>query len=152
MCCFFCFFFKQKTAYEMRISDWSSDVCSSDLEDQYYYNTAFQIDATGESDGTSYLADESRYSHVLTLNGNAAIASQRFVFDGTGDYVLQHTSTRALWTPGWFTSWAVYQLAFTTNTTSMIRSEEHTPELHSQMHNTEAVFLLHKNKKISFVY
>src|SRR3546814_8999027 len=29
-CCLF-FFFKQKTAYEMRISDWSSDVCSSDL-------------------------------------------------------------------------------------------------------------------------
>src|SRR3546814_6665607 len=28
--CIFCFF-KQKTAYEMRISDWSSDVCSSDL-------------------------------------------------------------------------------------------------------------------------
>src|SRR3546814_4482433 len=28
---FFLFFFKQKTAYEMRISDWSSDVCSSDL-------------------------------------------------------------------------------------------------------------------------
>src|SRR3546814_1746565 len=26
-----CFFFKQKTAYVMRISDWSSDVCSSDL-------------------------------------------------------------------------------------------------------------------------
>src|SRR3546814_7145438 len=33
MFCWFCFFFffKQKTAYEMRISDWSSDVCSSDL-------------------------------------------------------------------------------------------------------------------------
>src|SRR3546814_4331344 len=28
------FFFKQKTAYEMRISDWSSDVCSSDLRIQ----------------------------------------------------------------------------------------------------------------------
>src|SRR3546814_4585681 len=28
---FFFFFFKQKTAYEVRISDWSSDVCSSDL-------------------------------------------------------------------------------------------------------------------------
>src|SRR3546814_5687582 len=27
------FFFKQKTAYERRISDWSSDVCSSDLQD-----------------------------------------------------------------------------------------------------------------------
>src|SRR3546814_2476445 len=43
MCCSFCwsyimiyvtflFFFKPKTAYEMRISDWSSDVCSSDLQ------------------------------------------------------------------------------------------------------------------------
>src|SRR3546814_1643105 len=45
----FCFFFKQKTAYEMRISDWSSDVCSSDLihsdghrpmlRDVFYYIT-----------------------------------------------------------------------------------------------------------------
>src|SRR3546814_20604564 len=33
MCfCYLLFFFKQKTAYEMRISDWSSDVCSSDLQ------------------------------------------------------------------------------------------------------------------------
>src|SRR3546814_4715219 len=31
ICPLFFFFFKQKTAYEMRISDWSSDVCSSDL-------------------------------------------------------------------------------------------------------------------------
>src|SRR3546814_7035075 len=31
MCMICFFFFKQKTAYEMRISDWSSDVCSSDL-------------------------------------------------------------------------------------------------------------------------
>src|SRR3546814_15900524 len=30
----FFFFFKQKTAYEMRISDWSSDVCSSDLHEE----------------------------------------------------------------------------------------------------------------------
>src|SRR3546814_1174474 len=29
--CLYFFFFKQKTAYEVRISDWSSDVCSSDL-------------------------------------------------------------------------------------------------------------------------
>src|SRR3546814_4105642 len=36
MCCtLFVFFFKQKTAYEMRISDWSSDVCSSDLQREY---------------------------------------------------------------------------------------------------------------------
>src|SRR3546814_2394419 len=31
----FFFFFKQKTAYEMRISDWSSDVCSSDLFERH---------------------------------------------------------------------------------------------------------------------
>src|SRR3546814_10385277 len=39
---FFFFFFKQKTAYEMRISDWSSDVCSSDLVgDDYYQSWSF---------------------------------------------------------------------------------------------------------------
>src|SRR3546814_5938094 len=36
---FFFFFFKQKTAYEMRISDWSSDVCSSDLLDAAHGTT-----------------------------------------------------------------------------------------------------------------
>src|SRR3546814_5820395 len=38
------FFFKQKTAYEMRISDWSSDVCSSDLDQQ-------RIEGAGQSSG-----------------------------------------------------------------------------------------------------
>src|SRR3546814_7132814 len=33
------FFFKQKTAYEMRISDWSSDVCSSDLQLYHHRGT-----------------------------------------------------------------------------------------------------------------
>src|SRR3546814_7841172 len=61
LCCwFYCllvflfcsfFFFKQKTAYEMRISDWSSDVCSSDLfmlqyayreYDYYWYDWYFR--------------------------------------------------------------------------------------------------------------
>src|SRR5881628_1430850 len=44
--CFF--FFKQKTAYEMSVSDWSSDVCSSDLGLNRYYNPAdglFDLDA-----------------------------------------------------------------------------------------------------------
>src|SRR3546814_1260348 len=43
----FFFFFKQKTAYEMRISDWSSDVCSSDLpplwRDVRVLRVAFQV-------------------------------------------------------------------------------------------------------------
>src|SRR3546814_2932601 len=43
---FFCFV-KQKTAYEMRISDWSLDVCSSDLSDQLYDRPAIGV---GRSD------------------------------------------------------------------------------------------------------
>src|SRR3546814_9240535 len=52
-CVFFFFFVKQKTAYEMRISDWSSDVCSSDLQ-QYQggdHGGRFEID--GDSSITS---------------------------------------------------------------------------------------------------
>src|SRR3546814_956831 len=41
----FIFFFKQKTAYDMRISDWSSDVCSSDLDQM----THFRMIGTAET-------------------------------------------------------------------------------------------------------
>src|SRR3546814_13787379 len=47
------FFFKQKTAYEMRISDWSSDVCSSDLVDSLHpcgnkcFGMAFKLASVG---------------------------------------------------------------------------------------------------------
>src|SRR3546814_6186843 len=47
MCLMF-FFFKQKTAYEMRISDWSSDVCSSDLL-RSARPTPLQVPGTGWS-------------------------------------------------------------------------------------------------------
>src|SRR3546814_6601757 len=40
---FIVFFFKQKTAYEMRISDWSSDVCSSDLAAHTTFNSSVAI-------------------------------------------------------------------------------------------------------------
>src|SRR3546814_9919070 len=39
----FFFFFKQKTAYELRISDWSSDVCSSDLYISRYHNRRIDL-------------------------------------------------------------------------------------------------------------
>src|SRR3546814_7136627 len=41
------FFFKQKTAYEMRISDWSSDVCSSDLAQQQDPVAEIAVDLPG---------------------------------------------------------------------------------------------------------
>src|SRR3546814_19224973 len=51
MCVVFLFFFKQKTAYEMRISDWSSDVCSSDEVKIYAsYGTGYKA---GGFDGSS---------------------------------------------------------------------------------------------------
>src|SRR3546814_6451639 len=45
---YYIFFFKQKTAYEMRISDWSSDVCSSDLRDA---EPAREADPPGDAQG-----------------------------------------------------------------------------------------------------
>src|SRR3546814_8344723 len=42
------FFFKQKTAYEMRISDWSSDVCSSDLTEHGASGAGHRPNAVGE--------------------------------------------------------------------------------------------------------
>src|SRR3546814_7027553 len=41
---YFFFFFKQKKAYEMRISDWSSDVCSSDLIQMKIVRLEFALD------------------------------------------------------------------------------------------------------------
>src|SRR3546814_3924842 len=55
------FFFKQKTAYEMRISDWSSDVCSSDLamidlmHDRRFTQLVIEC-GTYESDGIGHTA------------------------------------------------------------------------------------------------
>src|SRR3546814_4513214 len=57
MCICFC---KQKTAYEMRISDWSSDVCSSDLSSK-----AASRNATSQSNGSSQRVDESVIINLL---------------------------------------------------------------------------------------
>src|SRR3546814_3728753 len=56
----FFFFFKQKTAYEMRISDWSSDVCSSDLRIE------------GQVRGVAQMIEDDRYC-IDVLNQVQAI-------------------------------------------------------------------------------
>src|SRR3546814_3480757 len=61
MCCYVLFFFvfKQKTAYERRISDWSSDVCSSDLTGLHHYRwsrekaIAYYNDSLGTPEGSN---------------------------------------------------------------------------------------------------
>src|SRR3546814_5803324 len=56
------FFFKQKTAYEMRISDWSSDVCSSDLP---VNGVPLKSSASGSITDSASLADT--FDTFLTL-------------------------------------------------------------------------------------
>src|SRR3546814_10748813 len=48
------FFFMQKTAYDMSISDWSSDVCSSDLYDSFYRAKAMWHDELADVTELSY--------------------------------------------------------------------------------------------------
>src|SRR3546814_5539856 len=55
------FFFKQKTAYEMRISDWSSDVCSSDLPEAVEVAGAHPLGGAGQ--GTDGPADRAGDEH-----------------------------------------------------------------------------------------
>src|SRR3546814_9612041 len=62
------FFFKQKTAYEMRISDWSSDVCSSDLCEACRYS-----DPIFGPDGTvAFLMRDGDVTRLETVKGNQA--------------------------------------------------------------------------------
>src|SRR3546814_1135283 len=62
------FFFKQKTAYEMRISDWSSDVCSSDLNDLLQNQSAKRVLIVGADRAGEVLSRDlhrdNRYSVV----------------------------------------------------------------------------------------
>src|SRR3546814_6944291 len=53
VCGFYFFFFKQKTAYEMRISDWSSDVCSSDLDVIIAFEAILRQDPAAAHDACS---------------------------------------------------------------------------------------------------
>src|SRR3546814_4346566 len=65
MCVVCFFFFKQKTAYEMRISDWSSDVCPSDLILAVVVRGGGNVgDFIGRID-TANAADDPKFSDVL---------------------------------------------------------------------------------------
>src|SRR3546814_130268 len=60
------FFFKQKTAYEMRISDWSSDVCSSDLKgDRLKFSPEYTIGGSAD-----YSFDIGQYNGTFSVSGN----------------------------------------------------------------------------------
>src|SRR3546814_1900623 len=71
------FFFKQKTAYEMRISDWSSDVCSSDLAARQ--PEALKAVVTLCSTDDRY-ADDIHYMGGCLLGENLGWASTMFCY------------------------------------------------------------------------
>src|SRR3546814_3421665 len=113
----FLFFFKQKTAYEMRISDWSSDVCSSDLS-------------------------SAQPDFHLVLSYRAAILSLM-----RGDDMQMPYAVEAQGLVKDFGSFrAVNGIDIAVPTGSIYRSEEHTSELQSLMRISYAVFCLKKKK------
>src|SRR3546814_10470311 len=123
LCCVF-FFFKQKTAYEMRISDWSSDVCSSDLG----------VGGCAAS-GHFFVLTACARERISGLPGPSGSTPQRRgpawqLFDSAGG-----KSPRC-------------RCADWRRRICAARSEEHTSELQSLMRISYAVFCLKKKKKI----
>src|SRR3546814_1871966 len=124
------FFFKQKTAYEMRISDWSSDVCSSDLSRRRALRDRGHERSSPDGDARTVVrarrhALPARSSPLRCTRGSARC---RRIRAGPG------RPWRSCTTVGL--------------TYRHYRSEEHTSELQSLMRISYAVFCL-KKKNIS---
>src|SRR3546814_7437288 len=126
----FFFFFKQKTAYEMRISDWSSDVCSSDLH--------FGGSACDKS------MDLCRVRFGMAGNQRCLV---RHRFEGVGG-VPDERAARFM-PRGHLGAHMLYGLEAADKATELfalasiidsLRSEEHTSELQSLMRISYAVF------------
>src|SRR3546814_4899697 len=128
MCRFlFCvfFFFKQKTAYEMRISDWSSDVCS-------------------ESRYAIHLLDLASGKLTLLSKGSSQDSEPAWSPDGTKiAYVADGTRLMVTDLAGEATLAASVPVS-TDRMRPSERSEEHTSELQSLMRISYAVFCLKK--------
>src|SRR3546814_10296456 len=75
VCLFFFLFFKQKTAYEMRISDWSSDVCSSDLVRERPRDSALWVDIARFRDANAdTLGARDAVDYAIELDGKNSAA------------------------------------------------------------------------------
>src|SRR3546814_10300467 len=128
------FFFKQKTAYEMRISDWSSDVCSSDLW-------------PGMEEGkfgvcTGPIMASSNYFRIV-ISGKGAHAAMPHM--GIDPIMAATQLVQALQTIV-TRNRNPYDPAVLSLTQIHARSEEHTSELQSLMRISYAVFCLKKKK------
>src|SRR3546814_4643406 len=122
--CYF-FFFKQKTAYEIRISDWSSDVCSSDLSSRRAVRSRSATACSAISDGPNAGATVLRCAPCSGSSIAMNIAS----------FTLVSCISKRTIPP-------------CSNDEENVcgRSEEHTSELQSLMRISYAVFCLKKKK------
>src|SRR3546814_3953462 len=132
VCCCVVFFFKQKTAYEMRISDWSSDVCSSDLQIPVSQRTQPLVSRQGLYRGVR----QSRLHPRLPRAGDARSRPA----DGA-DERLPDADRHGDTAPA--DGAALRQRARARRMVAE-RSEEHTSELQSLMRISYAVFCLKK--------
>src|SRR3546814_7145350 len=91
-CAFFVvfFFFKQKTAYEMRISDWSSDVCSSDLAQAFADHGQVVV-------GRFDRREAARPLQRMPARGEAALRQQRSEERRVGKECV--STCRSRWSP-----------------------------------------------------
>src|SRR3546814_9532389 len=132
---FLVFFFKQKTAYEMRISDWSSDVCSSDLP--LYQRIG--VGAVGDPQitcrrGTDIIAVGQLCFVELDRNIHGETLSRTQAYKTIGIYRTVPCSRGQ----------PVELEAIIREASVYLRSEEHTSELQSLMRISYAVFCLKK--------
>src|SRR3546814_5995760 len=137
MCFFFFLFFKQKTAYEMRISDWSSDVCSSDL----LHPAVADRDHIPPGDAGAE-ADDGAVDPII---GEEGLARK----DRRGESA-RDARDPAGFVPAYRLEQAMRRHAEGRQTVEdrpIERSEEHTSELQSLMRISYAVFCLKKKKK-----
>src|SRR3546814_1217937 len=125
------FFFKQTTAYGMRISDWSSDVCSSDLT---------RPGSCQRARGTA----AKRAAAADRLHDDAiGLIARRVDSRADGD-VHRAAATRALWHRS--SRKTAQHGPGRRSRIGLFRSEEHTSELQSLMRISSAVFCLKKQK------
>src|SRR3546814_8127793 len=138
----FCvFFFKQKTAYEMRISDWSSDVCSSDLDRRPEQRRRPVVIALVERVDRAEVAAEAQLDRVAGRNG-LNLGEQAL---GFGEFAEVRALQRAVQREfggvdaggRLFIERAARQRL---EKFGGLRSEEHTSELQSLMRISYAVF------------
>src|SRR3546814_1202820 len=98
MCLLVFFFCKQKTAYEMRISDWSSDVCSSDLDQSHKDHQMGAADAqnVSQTHAGELVADFLEIAGALPQEQRPEQAqSLRLIFQAQAQRLIRRASARS---------------------------------------------------------